>query len=33
MSITLIACDIIVQRWMKLTGNKVKRNGEEIDSL
>jgi DNA modification methylase len=26
-------CDIIVQRWMKLTGNKVKRNGEEINSL
>ena len=25
--------DIIVQRWMKLTGKNVKRNGEEIDSL
>lgn len=26
-------CDIIVQRWMKLTGKKVKRNGEEIGEL
>lgn len=26
-------CDIIVQRWMKLTGKKAKRNGEEIDQL
>lgn len=26
-------CDIIVQRWMKLTGKKAKLNGEEIDSL
>jgi DNA modification methylase len=26
-------CDIIVNRWMKLTGKKVKRNGEEIDAL
>lgn len=26
-------CDIIVQRWMKLTGKKPKRNGEEISEL
>jgi DNA modification methylase len=26
-------CDIIVQRWMKLTGKKVKRNGQEIEAL
>lgn len=26
-------CDIIVNRWMKLTSKKVKRNGIEIDSL
>lgn len=26
-------CDIIVQRWMKLTGKKVKRNGIEINEL
>jgi len=26
-------CDIIVQRWCKLTGKKAKRNGVEIDEL
>lgn len=26
-------CDIIVQRWMKLTGKKVKLNGQEIEEL
>ncbi len=26
-------CDIIVQRWCKLTSKKAKRNGEEIDEL
>lgn len=26
-------CDIIVNRWMKLTGKKAKLNGEEIDHL
>ncbi len=26
-------CDIIVNRWIKLTGKKVKRNGEEINEI